>query len=99
QTATLPLGADGTVTRRIRFLTTGFYALTLSACDDGYTGPGVDEGRWVSSGPFDPWDDVPFFVLEDAAEQVPTSEPTPTPDPTPASTPELASIPDPTPTS
>ena len=93
QTATLPLSADGTVTRRIRFLTTGFYALSFSTCDDGYTGPSTDESKWVSTGIFDPWDDVPYFELDEVTDPATGSEPapetgtasgsTPSPEPTP----------------
>jgi len=84
QTATIPLNADGTVTRRIRFLTTGFYALTFSACSDDYAGPGVDQSKWVSNGIFDPWGNDPYFEIDEVtATPETTAAPAPSPEPTP----------------
>ncbi|GAA3931513.1 sigma-70 family RNA polymerase sigma factor [Microbacterium soli] len=93
QEVSVPLDADGSATRRIRFLTTGFYALSLSACDDGYHGPTVDAGRWVSAGIFDPWDDVPFFELSEVDDTAPVPEQEPVSDQEAA--PEPSPIPEP----
>ncbi|WP_182252302.1 RNA polymerase sigma factor [Microbacterium esteraromaticum] len=74
QAATVPLDDDGTVTRRMRFLTTGLYVLTFETCSaDGFYGPAVGRTQWVSTGIFDPWGDVPEFVLEETDAQDPAS--------------------------
>ncbi len=65
QSARVSLDRDGEATRRIRFLTAGFYAMTFAVCDAEFIGPGVDHGLWVSSGLFDPWGEEPSFVIED----------------------------------
>ena len=65
QSAVIPLGENGTATRRIRFLTTGVYALEIAVCADGVPGPTVAQAFWVSSGVFDPWDEEPVFEIDD----------------------------------
>lgn len=70
QSVTVPTDDDGTVTRRIRFLTTGLYVLTFEACSaDGFYGPAVGRSQWVSSGIFDPWGDEPYFEIEEVDAQ------------------------------
>lgn len=64
QSAVIPLGENGTTTRRIRFLTTGVYALEIAVCAEGVPGPAVAQAFWVSSGVFDPWDEEPVFEID-----------------------------------
>ena len=64
QSAVILLGEYGTATRRIRFLTTGVYALEIAVCADGVPGPAVAQAFWVSSGVFDPWDEEPVFEID-----------------------------------
>lgn len=56
--AEIPLDADGSVTKRIRMHSHGFYALNWRACtDDGYRGAVTETFATVldANAPFEPW--------------------------------------------
>lgn len=67
QSARVPLDAEGSATRVLRFYNYGIYLLRMSACADGFFGPDTSRVVAVTNGVFDPWvvDDVMWWDLSE----------------------------------